>query len=286
MNKKILITTNIHKDESLEKTKNVITFLQEKGCMIYVPSSMYSRLHSMNVYEFHDEKMFCCIVLGGDGTFLSTVHQYATYHFPFVGINLGRVGYLSEVTDEHTLEFLNDLLNEKYDIQEKSFIEVSYFDENQQQQTKYAFNEVVLHRGLFPKMLKMEVQMKEGWQHSFYADGLLVATTMGSSAYNLSAGGPLLLPQAKCFVMTAICSQFGIMPSIVTSDEDAISISFQETSSKPKVLITIDGEEQCFLDVSKTIEIKKAKETLYIINMKNHQIRENHITKMFNGYMK
>ena len=284
---KILVYSNIKKDINYSKTLEIINYLLTKEIDVVVSEKMYEQLSTYNVSCFHEivaSSIDLLIVLGGDGTFLSAAHEFEKYHIPFLGLNLGRVGYLTECDIENCFTIIDKVLNNEYSVSEKTLLEVQ-ISTNDNYQKFNAFNEVVIHRGNSLKMLKFDVKVKDDFMDTFYADGVLVSTSMGSSAYNLSAGGPLLLENAKCFVITSICSQSGIMPSVVVSDEDLIEIT-AASKDESDYSISIDGKGQILVKNGTSVFISKATVTLPVISIKKKQKKMNHIIKAFNGYIK
>lgn len=284
---KILVYSNINKDIEYSKTKEIINYLLEKNIDVVVSDKMYENLVNYNVSCFHEliaNSIDLLIVLGGDGTFLSASHDYCKYHIPFLGLNLGRVGYLSECDIANCFSIIDKVLNNEYAVVEKTLLEVQISTKDNYQKFN-AFNEVVIHRGNSLKMLKFDVKVKDDFMDTFYADGVLVSTSMGSSAYNLSAGGPLLLENAKCFVITSICSQSGIMPSVVVNDDDLIEIS-ASTKDDSNYSISIDGKGQIQVQNGTAVFISKSAITLPVVSIKQKNKKLNHIIKAFNGYIK
>ncbi len=282
----ILIYINKNKDHNFFRTKEIINYLSNNQVNVYLLEELINDFSGYKVYPFTNalaNLLDCILILGGDGTFLTAVHNFSDYEIPCIGINFGRVGYLTSADKKNYQKLLDSLINKQYEVIERTLIDIEYSLNNERKHNT-VFNEVVLHRGMSMKMIKLQVEVNHDWNHSFYADGMLVATSMGSSAYNLSAGGPLLLPQASCFAITSICSQSAIMPSIVVSDNDIIKVTVE--SYNKEYLLTIDGKNQLLLNTEEEVIITKSQKTLKLINIKNNENNENHILKVFSGYMK
>jgi NAD+ kinase len=129
------------------------------------------------------------------------------------------------------------------------------------------------------------MKIENHFKDSFLADGVLVSTNMGSSAYNLSAGGPLLLNNANCFVITSICTQSGIIPSIVYNADDQVEITAFAKDEK-KYVVVVDGRDQIDAANGTKVFVKKSSEVLHIVTTETENKTINHITKSFNGYTK
>lgn len=283
---KVLIHSNKNKDNDFLKTKEIINYLISKDIEVVISEEMLEDFTDSNISCFDPEEtdqIKFVLVLGGDGSFLRAARQYYKYHFPFLGLNLGRVGYLTECDMSNAYEMIDMVINKQYKIKEMSLLDVQIISE--QGFKKYVgFNEVLIHRGAYLKMMKLNVKVKDKFLDAFYADGVIVSTTMGSSAYNLSAGGPFILDNAKCFALTTICPQSGIVPSVIVNDDDLIEITAQ-TKHDYKYVVVVDGKHQVEVKNGTSVFISKSNETLSLITFNTESKRVNHITKAFNGYI-
>lgn len=284
---KVFIYSNINKDPNYIKTREVINYLINKNIDVLVSDKMYEYFVSDKVSCFHEllaSTIDFLFVLGGDGTFLDAARKYYKYHIPFLGLNLGRVGYLTECDSNNYYQIIDKVLNNQYDVDERKILEVRVTNSDKLVKA-LGFNEVVIHRGKSLKMLKLDVKVNDDFMDTFYADGVLVSTTMGSSAYNLSAGGPLLLKGANCFVITSICSQSGIMPSVVVNDNDLIEIAATTINNEP-YSVSVDGEGQIEVLSGSSVFVSKSTDTLPVVSIRNKNKKMNHVIKAFNGYIK
>lgn len=284
---KILICSNIGKDKDFKKTKEIVDYLVSNNHEVVVSENM--AFDSMwDGYEvFHEnivDEIDIMIVLGGDGTFLTAAHKYYRYQIPCLGINCGRVGYLSECDSDDCFGVLEKIIQGEYEIVHKRLIQVKFFNNNHTRRIN-VFNEVVIHRGVSQKMIKLKIRVDDGYMNPFYADGLLVSTTLGSSAYNLSARGPLVIGNAQCFIATPICPQSGIMPSLVVSDSSTMEINIQ-CKNRSDYSLSIDGKGQFLLPSGSSVYITKSLTTLPVITVKQKNKKLDHINKMFSGYIK
>jgi len=284
---KVLLYANKNIDINYNQTKTFLSYLLENNVEVVVPQSEIKNFIDYNVSSFDPEisdSIDLLIVLGGDGTFLAAANEYYQYHIPYLGLNLGRVGYLTEGDMNGSYKIIDKVLNNRYKVESRPLLSVNVVSD-QGYNKMIAFNEVMVHRGQYMKMLKIDMKVKEQFMDEFYAHGVLVSTSMGSSAYNLSAGGPLLLENANCFVITAICSQSGIMPSVVFNADDQVEIS-AFTKENGKYVVVADGREQIEVTNGAKIYVKKSSETLNIVSIDVENKSINHITKAFNGYIK
>lgn len=282
---KVLICSNLGKDKDFNKTKEIIDYLNNKNCDVVVAENMINSFPSYQVFNENIAKEIdVMIILGGDGTFLSAAHRYYQYQIPCIGINLGRVGYLTECDVCDSMDVLDKIVNKEYDVKKKRLLQVKFFNNGRMRKVT-AFNEIVIHRGASQKMIKLNIKIDDYYMNSFYADGLLIATSLGSSAYNLSARGPLVLGNAPCFVITPICPQSGIMPSFVVADTDYSEINVL-CKNREDYSLSIDGKGQYLMPSGSTIYVTKSQAALLVINVKGKSKKLDHINKMFSGYIK
>lgn len=162
------------------------------------------------------------IVLGGDGTLLHTAGKLLRLGTPILGVNLGHVGFLTECEPEHLLGRLDQILAMDFAIEERATLRVT---SPMLAEPQLAINDLCLHRADFPGILRIRLAINGQPLETFNADGLLISTPTGSTAYNLSAGGPLLLPTVRNLAVLAVCPHTPFMRPIVIGDGDQISFS-------------------------------------------------------------
>lgn len=270
----VLILVNEHKDHNLKITKEVITFLNNNNCQVYIEEEISSKVSEPKILN-KDSVVDFALVLGGDGTLLNGLHKYVEKDFPYFGINLGRVGCLLEANTTNYKDKISSILHDKYFIEKRNTLE--YVVKNNENTYKgIAFNEVALERGKLFKMLLINMYINGNNKTSFYADGVIVATSTGSSAFSLSSGGPLLLPSAKNFVITPLCPQLRNITSLVVNDTDVISIDIKdlqvrESYKDNKPIVTIDGRIMIDIDENSNLTITKSPKILKIIKVNGQE---------------
>lgn len=253
----VLLLVNHNKDKDNIITDQVISFLKDRSCKVYLEN------------EYIDDiNISFALILGGDGTILNFAHKYEKYNFPFFGINLGRVGCLTEASIDNYQDKLISILNGKYFIEERNTIECKVINNGIIKGQGIAFNEVSLQRAKFYKMMLISMLVNGNNLTSFYSDGVVVATSTGSSAFSLSCGGPLLLPTARNFVITPISPQLRTITSLVVNDTDVISLDLSKDKTSEK---DIDGKAAIVIDGSKLIEISH--DDKVIINKSEKKLR-------------
>lgn len=267
----IFFGLNKNKDLQFIKSNEIISFLLKNNCDVYVEEKYLSNLKNTHCFV-ENTKIDFAIILGGDGTILSYAHYHFKNNFPFFGINLGRVGCLTEATLDNYQEKIMAIINKNFIIEERNTITCQLIRANNIISEHVAFNEVSLQRGKLIKMLLINMYVNNKNKTSFYADGVIIATSTGSSAYNMSSGGPLLLPTAKNYVITPICPQVRTLTSLVVNDTDSISIDIKEVNERQSYkenhpIINIDGFYSLELEKDDVIKLFKTDKTLKLIKV-------------------
>ena len=200
--KNILFVANVKKDKDTIYSKGIIDSLFKKGLKVFVDTEelLLEELTELATLE-NLKEVDMMIVLGGDGTILTYARKYEKYNFPIMGINLGRIGALAVAELDDYEEYIDKLIAGEYFEIEHIALDgkIMYSDGKSIKYT--AYNDVVIHRGISPKILKINIAVNNSDFSEVYTDGIIVATPTGSSAYNLSAGGPLLSTNSKCYVI-------------------------------------------------------------------------------------
>ncbi len=199
----------------------------------------------------------CDVVLsfGGDGTLLSTARAVGRYGVPILGINLGRLGFLAEVAINELYECIEDILNNRYHVVERMVLKTQIFGRTHDP-FFFSLNDLVVDRGGHSRLIQLDIHIDEVYLSSYLCDGVIVATPTGSTAYSLSAQGPILTPDVKAIVINPICPHsLGARPMVI-SEESVIKIipHIQDR----EVLLSADGQEGDRLSFNEYIIVKKA----------------------------
>lgn len=214
------------------------------------------------------------ISLGGDGTMLETVRKMGGQPTTrLAGINIGTLGFLTTCTDEEFDLFAKELFENDLEDIDVSMLEVQMVEEGKGEQTFIALNEVVLMRGETGRLVNLEAYVDNQLLNRYRADGLIVATPTGSTAYSLAAGGPLIAPKAGVFVINPICPFSLSNRALVVSNQSEIELTPCEGEKEP-VLFTVDGREVLQVAPDSVVKVKKAKESLKLVRMPHHSYYE------------
>lgn len=191
---------------------------------------------------------------GGDGTLLSTARLVGAHEKPILGVNLGGLGYLTEIPYDNLIEHVDDILSRHYEIQERMMLCAQV--EGEEDFLHIALNEFVLERSGTPRMVSLETTIDGKALTTYRADGLIVATPTGSTGYNLSVGGPILEPTMQGIIVAPICPHSLAMRPLVIDAHRTIEIRL--TSESLQVRLVADGQRSELLDEGKAVRIKKA----------------------------
>ncbi|HHV78935.1 MAG TPA: NAD(+)/NADH kinase [Firmicutes bacterium] len=206
------------------------------------------------------------IVLGGDGTLLNAAASLAPAGVPMVGVNLGRLGFLTELETTQIFDALPKLLRGDYTIEERMMLRVSV-GHGARRDSFLALNEVTISKGPFARLIQLEVSIAGHLIDQYDADGLIVATPTGSTAYSLSAGGPIVSPELKVCLITPICPHSLYSRSIVVPADEEIKV--EVTSVHQDTAVTIDGQRLRRLEAGDTVVVSRAREVANLMRLRD-----------------
>jgi NAD+ kinase len=196
------------------------------------------------------------VVLGGDGTILQALHELGVCSKPIFGINLGTLGFLTSVSAKAYLEVIETIVNGSYQLSQRTLLNVEVYRGSESIFKRAALNDAVISRGEVSRLIRLDVRIDGDSLTEYNADGLIVATPTGSTAYSLSAGGPVLAPDSGVFVVTPICPHVLTNRSVIVSDQSRIEI--KPAPRQEAVFLTMDGREAQEIGPDDSICITKA----------------------------
>lgn len=253
--KNFYIYTNQTKDGNGETTRYIRDYLNLKGCVCS---------------EAVDEKVEGIIVLGGDGTMLRAARKYVSYHIPMIGVNLGTLGYLAEVEREDIESALDSLMADRYDIEPRMMLSGIPVVSGVSFNAQIALNDIVINRKGALHVIKFNIFVNGRLLSTYSADGMIVSTPTGSTAYNLSAGGPIVEPRARLILMTPVCSHtLGNNRTIILSEDDVIDIEIgkYKEGETQEVNASFDGRCPVNLNEGDKIRIIRSDKVIKIIKL-------------------
>lgn len=256
---KIGIFTNHNKDENLLVSQELVSLIQKHGA----EALLFTDDNKSDISaEFLFQNSDVLIVLGGDGTILRLSKITAQLNLPILGINLGRVGFLSEVENRDLDEVVEQLVLGKYTVEKRSMLDVFCRGKK-----FLSLNEAMLGR-FSQKIVNAELYIDDKFFYSYYADGLIVSTPTGSTAYSLSSGGPVMCPGVDGMVVTAVCPHSLYNRPIVVAGYQKVTLKVGEKS--PKSVLMVDGEYKIELTSKDVVEIKKSEVEAKFIRLKEY----------------
>jgi len=197
------------------------------------------------------------VVLGGDGTLISVARLFNDRDVPILGVNLGSLGFLTEITVEELYPRLELCLQSAPRVSARMMLMVTLLRERKPSEIHHVLNDVVINKGALARIVDLETRINRQFLTTYKADGLIVATPTGSTGYSLSAGGPIIQPQMSCIVITPICPHTLTNRPIVVTDESIISVTIT-SSFDEKVYLTLDGQVGIELQEGDSVEVRKA----------------------------
>lgn len=243
--KRIAVIPNDGKDIGLANTKILVEFLCDKA-QIYMDETY--KVLGMNVTYVPAAKLYdhaqYAIVLGGDGTILQTASKCAKKNIPVLGINLGKIGFMTEVEMDDIEASLTKLLNDVFVIEKRMMMKAEIRKQNNVQFSFHALNDIVVSKSAGEKLICIELSTDGEAVNRYRADGLIIATPTGSTGYSISAGGPVVDPCMRLYVATPICAHMLSVRSAVLSSDKVMKINLNSDFGGSDAVVTADGDVQ------------------------------------------
>lgn len=267
---KIAIIINYDKNGAVATAEKIIALLTEGGAEVLTLKSDFSdTLHNVKTFDNHFELISYCDVLltvGGDGTIIHCAKHAAQLDKPILGINTGRLGYVAELEANETL-MLKALLSGDFSLEERLILSVTVCRGNKKSEKYTAVNDAVISRGSLSRIIDLKVKIDGDSVSSYRADGILISTPTGSTAYALSAGGPVIEPSLKCIELVPICSHSLSARCVLLSSESSVEI--EAASPDGKSYLTVDGQISVELHHGDSVEVRSSHKPLKMIRLKN-----------------
>lgn len=281
--KKFYIVANPDKENTKNMKTGIERYLKEHGASAYSGKSESGHGNPYTEPDDVPEDTECIITLGGDGTLIQAARDLAGRDLPIIGINLGGLGYLTQIGREGDVkELLDALLEDRYQIQERMMLKGCVYRAGKPVQENIALNDIVLTRDGAPRVLKLNLYVDGLFLNEFSADGMIVATPTGSTAYNLSAGGPIAQPDGKLMILTPICPHTLTSRTIVFSPKSRIRIEIPEKNRGSQVA-AFDGDTLVRLENGDYIEITEAETVTRVVKLDHRSFLDILKTKMYDA---
>lgn len=249
-----------HPESSLI-ARRVVEFFHEKNVSIYTPKE-FSSFGALPLNEADKPHMDFLISMGGDGSILRLAHEFKHHHAAILGINLGHLGFMADVPKDDLIPSLEDFYKQEYTIDHRIVLE----GVAPNQKKFFAINDFVLHRGKNSSLIQLSIWIDDLYVNTFEADGIIVATPNGSTAYSLAAGGPILSPSLEGIVITPICPHTISNRPIVLTPSHTLKIEY--LSHLQPIEVIADGFETVYLESKQSFLFRKSSKTFRLVNLK------------------
>ncbi|PLY13577.1 MAG: NAD(+) kinase [Sulfurimonas sp.] len=249
------------KIEKIFKNHNIDVLLESRS----------AKMIGMSGESFKNICMACDFIIsfGGDGTLISTVRKSFDFDIPILGVHAGNLGFLADLSLDELDAFVEKIIQNRYRTDERAVLEATVI-KNTKEVKYYAFNDIVLTRTRVSNMIHIETLVDSKSFNTYYGDGVILSTPTGSTAYNLSAGGPVLFPMSNVFALTPICPHSLTQRPVVLPGRYAIEMK----TSEERALIIIDGQDVHELELGESVHIKLAAKTVKLIHKEEYNYFE------------
>lgn len=269
MIKKVAITLNPARKDVFEKAKPVFKWLQKKKVDILVSRDIFpSNFDQAKVTTKEDirKEAELIISLGGDGTLFRAARDFSPWEIPILGINLGGLGFLTEIALDEFEKGLESVLSKNFTIEKRMMLEAFIISSTQKPLNFIALNDVVISKVYLPRIVSLKTFISGELITTYSADGLIISTPTGSTAYSLSAGGPIVHPNLEVIILSPICAHtLAIRPLIISHRE---SIRVVPEPPVRDILLTIDGQIGHSIKEGDEIEVKKSSCQAKLVRLK------------------
>ena len=266
MFKNIAIISKNDDNSVKDSLDTVINYLDNKEIKYFLDNNSSILLDNKSSTNIDEMKSKCDIafIIGGDGTLLRSAQYLSTANIPICGINRGRLGFLVDISPDHIEENLESILSDNYSVDERISLIGTVIRNGQEISKNISFNDVVIHSKDAVRMIEMDTMLDGKKLYTVNADGLVVSTPTGSTAYSLSCGGPILQPSMEALVMVPICPHLLSNRPIVIGMNSVIEIRLSD-NSHTNASVTFDGQINVPIEANDLIKITKGEVTLKLI---------------------
>lgn len=279
--KKIAVIPNSSKDTGLVNTRRLIDFLNGKA-LVYMDEAYRDlglNVQYAGVEEIYDVADYA-VVLGGDGTILRRAAMCAENRVPMLGINLGTIGFMTEIETGDMEKALVRLLSGDFQTEKRMMIKAEIRREGETKHSFYALNDVVVSKSADETLVCLELSANDELVNRYIADGLIIATPTGSTGYSISAGGPVVDPRMRLLVATPVCAHMLSARSAVLSSDKTMKIKINSGRGGGEAVVTADGGAQGFIKDADEVIITEAECVFELIKIGNQSFYDTLISKL------
>lgn len=281
--KKIAIFAKVHDPRCLDVAEELTEWLASRGVTAVVEDHLSQRLRRPSVATSGKSSEIArdadlVVVLGGDGTLIAAARLVGDHALPILGVNLGSLGFLTEITLDELYPSVERCLLGDYEVSERMMLLASIEREGEVVELHRVLNDVVINKGALARIVDMEASVNGRYLTTFKADGLIVSTPTGSTGYSLSANGPIIHPALECISITPICPHTLTNRPLVMAGDASISIAID--SQDEAVFLTLDGQVGVKLIRGDLVQIRKAPHATRLVQSRSKDYFEVLRTKL------
>jgi NAD+ kinase len=263
------------KPQSCQYATEVLALLNENKLNVLLEqetAALLQRPSAARTVKEIGETADLVIVLGGDGTILRVARALEGATTPILGVNMGGLGFLTSVRAEELRKTVGQVLRGEYEISERHTLQAILSRGGRQLESHHALNDVVISRGAFSRVVRLQLAIDAEVLTEYVCDGMIFATATGSTAYSLSAGGPILVPTARAFIITPICPHALSNRSVIAGEHSTIRC--QVAAAAGELLLTVDGQVQLRMLVGDEVEVRQSARTVQLVTPPGHSYFE------------
>ena len=266
----ILVKEDLTDRVDNEALNLMINSLSNLDINLYIDKSSNNKNENFTVLEHKEfvKKVDIVVVFGGDGTLLNAARKYLNYDIPILGINMGNVGFLTDISTDNFEKTIKEVLDGNYKIEERNLVSAKFGNNH-----LYGLNEVVIHSGAYAQLMRYRLNVNDKVVYEQRSDGLIIATPTGSTAYALSAGGPIIHPSLDVWTILPMLPQsLSSRPFVISTDEKVEMDLFDGPNENAK--ICVDGQDDIDIPYGEKILISKMEKTLKLVHPNDNDFFE------------
>ena len=266
----ILVKEDLSDGIDNEALNLMINSLSNLDINLYIDKSSNNKNENFSVLEHKEyvKKVDIVVVFGGDGTLLNAARKYLNYDIPILGINMGNVGFLTDISTDNFEKTIKEVLDGNYKIEERNLVSAKFGNNH-----LYGLNEVVIHSGAYAQLMRYRLNVNDKVVYEQRSDGLIIATPTGSTAYALSAGGPIIHPSLDVWTILPMLPQsLSSRPFVISTDEKVEMDLFEGPNENAK--ICVDGQDDIDIPYGEKILISKMEKTLKLVHPNDNDFFE------------
>ena len=266
----ILVKEDLSNGIDNEALNLMINSISNLDINLYIDKSSNNKNENFTVLEHKEyvKKVDIVVVFGGDGTLLNAARKYLNYDIPILGINMGNVGFLTDISTDNFEKTIKEVLNGNYKIEERNLVSAKFGNNH-----LYGLNEVVIHSGAYAQLMRYRLNVNDRVVYEQRSDRLIIATPTGSTAYALSAGGPIIHPSLDVWTILPMLPQsLSSRPFVISTDEKVEMDLFDGPNENAK--ICVDGQDDIDIPYGEKILISKMEKTLKLVHPNDNDFFE------------